>query len=86
MAKLEDLYSFVLEDTGPYDEYIITVAAHNGRGETLFLPLATHDGEDVPRLSELAQAIGKQQGKKVTLVKFTGRTDISVFNPSVNRV
>ena len=85
MAKLEGIYTFITEDTGADDEFIITLQANNFQGEDLWLPLTTHDEKDVPKLSEIAYGIGRLIGKKVTLVKFNNRVDLTAKRPEENK-
>jgi hypothetical protein len=78
MDKVREFYAFVVEDPGPQDEAVIVFKAANDRGEMLWLPLATWSKEAIDTLSDLARGVGKQQGKKVILVRFTGRADLKV--------
>ena len=76
MAKLEELYVFVMEGPLPEDEGIINFQAYNNMGEILWLPLATHRAEDLERFRPLAQGIGVLLNRNVKLVKITGREEV----------
>ena len=79
MSKIRELYVFIMEDTEPGDEALVCFSC-KGDDEEVWLPLGSPDKADVSRLSDLAQGIGKQLGKKITLVRFTGRADLKVVN------
>jgi hypothetical protein len=76
MAKLKELYVFVMEGPLPEDEGIINFQAYNNMDEILWLPLATHRAEDLERFRPLAQGIGAQLNRNIKLVKFTSREDL----------
>jgi len=74
MPRIEEMYAFVAEDTGPDDEGIIGMNTEMG-----WLPLVGADMARVDSLRPIAQGIGRQVGKKVTLVHFSNRDDLEVI-------
>ena len=81
MPRIEEMYAFVVEDTGPDDEGVIGIQSPPGDdGRTLWLPLVGADMARVESLRPIAQGIGHQLGKKVTLVHFSNREDLEVIN------
>ena len=80
MPRIEELYAFVCEDTGPDDEGVIGIQTGPGDdGQRLWLPLVGADMARVNSLRPIAQGIGRQIGKKVTLAHFDNRQDIEVI-------
>ena len=79
MPRIEEMYAFVAEDTGPDDEGVIGIQAISREHVPIWLPLVGADMARVNSLRELAQGIGRQVGKKVTLVHFSNREDLEVI-------
>lgn len=81
MPRIEKLYAFVVEDTGPDDEGVVAVQSLPGDdGLRLWLPLVGADMARVESLRPIACGIGNQIGKKVTLVQFSNRKELEVIN------
>lgn len=74
MPRIEEMYAFVAEDTGPDDEGIIGMNTDMG-----WMPLVGADMKRVESLRPIARGIGRQVGKKVTLVHFSNRDDLEVI-------
>lgn len=80
MPKIEQMYAFVCEDSGPDDEGVIAIQTPPGNdGTTLWLPLVGADMARVESLRSIAQGIGRQIGKTVKLVRFTNREDVEII-------
>lgn len=75
MPKIQEMYAFVVEDTGADDEGVIGIQSEEG-----WLPLVGADMARVESLKPIARGIGNQIGKKVKLVHFTNREDLGVIN------
>ena len=81
MPRIEEMYAFIAEESGPDDEGVIAIQSPPGDdGKTLWLPLVGADMARVESLRPIAQGIGHQLGKKVTLVHFSNREDLEVIN------
>ena len=72
MPKIDALYAYVAEDSGPDDEGVIA-AFING----IWFPLVGADIARMVSLQSYALETAKTTGKKVKLVKFTKREVIS---------
>ena len=68
MPKIEKIFAFVAEDTGPDDEGVVGMSV----GGTL-LPLIDADMDRVECLRQVAHNIGVHTGKKIKLLLFTQR-------------
>lgn len=80
MPRIEEMYAFIVEDSGPEDEGVIGIQSMEGdSGRRLWLPLVGADMARVNSLRPIAQGIGHQLGKKVTLVHFSNREDVEVI-------
>lgn len=80
MPRIEEMYAFVVEDSGPDDEGVIGIQTEPGDdGRRLWLPLVGADMSRVNSLRHIARGIGRQIGKRVTLVHFTNREDLEVI-------
>lgn len=80
MPRIEQMYAFIVEDSGPDDEGVIGIQTEPGAdGQRLWLPLVGADMTRVNSLRPIAQGIGRKLGKKVTLVHFSNRKDVEVI-------
>ena len=80
MPRIEEMYAFIAEDTGPDDEGIVGIQAISREHAPIWLPLVGADMARVDSLRPLAEGIGHQTGKKVTLVHFSNRRDLEIIN------
>ncbi len=71
MPKIEEMYAFVAEDTGPDDEGVVAMATGSG-----WLPMVGADMARAESLKSIARDISAQTGKKVKLLRFTQREDL----------
>ena len=80
VPRIEEMYAFIVEDSGPDDEGVIGIQTEPGAdGQRLWLPLVGADMTRVNSLRPIAQGIGRKLGKKVTLVHFSNREDVEVI-------
>lgn len=75
MPRIDEMYAFVSLDANG-DE---GVCAHFSPSYG-WMPLVGGDMSRVESIRPLAVNIAKQSGMKITLVKFTGRTEVEVIN------
>ncbi|KKM15091.1 hypothetical protein LCGC14_1699510 [marine sediment metagenome] len=71
MPRIEEMYAFVAEESGPDDEGIISLRA--GRH---WMPLVGADMARVESLKPIAKRIGVASGKKIKLIHFSNREDL----------
>lgn len=84
MPRIEEMYAFIVEDTGPDDEGVVAIQTGPGDdGRRLWLPLVGADMARVNSLRDIAEGIGREINKKVTLVHFSNRQDLEVITKGV---
>ena len=71
MPRIEEMFAFVAEDSGPDDEGVVGMATGSG-----WMPLVGADMARVESLKPIAQDIASQTGKKIKLIHFTNREDL----------
>ena len=71
MPRIEEMYAFVAEDSGPDDEGIVGMGTRAG-----WMPLVGADMARVESLKPIARNIAAQTGKKIKLLHFTHREDL----------
>ncbi len=71
MPRIEEMYAFVAEDTGPDDEGVV---AMNVGG--VMLPMVGANMARVESLRLIAKDITARTGKKIKLLHFTQREDL----------
>lgn len=71
MPRIDELYAFVAEDTGPNDEGIVGMGIGN-----VMLPLIGADMARAESLKPIARSISAKTGKKVKLLRFTCREEL----------
>jgi len=71
MPRIEEMYAFVAEDTGPDDEGIVDMSVGS-----VMLPLVGADMSQADSLRSMARNVSVQTGKKVRLIRFTQREDL----------
>ena len=74
MPRIESMYAFIAEDSGPDDEGVIGM--HTGAG---WVPLVAADMARVESLRPFAASIARTTRKPVKLVHFTQRQDIEII-------
>ncbi len=75
MPRIDKMYAFVMEDTGPDDEGIIGAMAPNS-GQ--WMPLVGGDMERMESLKPVAAAVARAAGKRLKLLVFDNRTEVSL--------
>lgn len=71
MPRIEEMFAFVAEDSGPDDEGI--VGMNMGAG---WMPLVGADMARVESLKPIARGIAMQTGKKIRLLHFSQREEL----------
>lgn len=71
MPRIEEMYAFVAEGSGPEDEGIIGMTTNSG-----WMPLVGADMARVESLKPIARNIGVATGKKIKILHFTQREDL----------
>ncbi len=71
MPRIDEMYAFIVEDTGPDDEGIVAT----NLGGTM-MPLVGADMKRVESLRPMAQHMSRFLGKPVKLIHFTNREDL----------
>ena len=66
MPRIESMYAFIVEDTGPDDEGVIGIQAISREHAPIWLPLVGADMARANSLRPIAQGIGHQLGKLIT--------------------
>lgn len=74
MPRIEQMYAFVAEDSGPDDEGLIGMNTPQG-----WMPLVGANLVRVESLKPIAKAIARQLGKPVKLLHFERRKEIEVI-------
>lgn len=83
MPKIDRLFAFVTEDTGPDDEGVISASAPvlGPFHAHMPMPLIGADDGRIESLRPVAQKIADATGKPVKLLSFTMRTEVAVLLP-----
>ena len=71
MPRIEEMYAFVAEDSGPDDEGLVGMNTVSG-----WMPLVGADMARVESLKPIAKNIAAQTGKKIKLLHFTQREEL----------
>lgn len=74
MPRIEEMYAFITEDTGPDDEGIIGMNTPQG-----WMPFVGADMARVESLRPLVLQIAKDLGKEVKLLHFTKREELEIL-------
>ena len=75
MPRIDCLYAFVAEDSGPDDEGIVGAKTIDG-----WMPLVGADMARVKSLRPLAEAIARQTGKTIKLLHFETRRELEIIS------
>lgn len=76
MPKIDAMYAFIAEDSGPDDEGITAHLTPMG-----WMPMVGADMERMDSIREVAQQIATAGGKPIRLVKFETRTELETIMP-----
>jgi len=71
MPRIEEMYAFVAEDTGPDDEGVVAMSIGN-----VMIPLVGADMARVDSLRPIAKEFAASTGKKIKLLRFTHREEL----------
>ncbi len=81
MGRINELWAFVAEDTGPDDEGVIATSVPMGGGRVAHLPLVGADAKRMVSLKGEAQAFADAMGKPVKLLMFSVRHEVETLMP-----
>lgn len=71
MPRIEEMYAFVAEDSGPEDEGLIGTKTEAG-----WMPLVGADMARIESLKPIARGIAAATGKKIKILRFTQREEL----------
>uniref|UniRef100_A0A6H1Z6A3 Uncharacterized protein n=1 Tax=viral metagenome TaxID=1070528 RepID=A0A6H1Z6A3_9ZZZZ len=71
MPRIEEMYAFVAEDSGPEDEGLVGMNTGDG-----WMPLVGADMARVESLKPIARGIAAATGKKIKIIHFTQREEL----------
>uniref|UniRef100_A0A6M3X503 Uncharacterized protein n=1 Tax=viral metagenome TaxID=1070528 RepID=A0A6M3X503_9ZZZZ len=71
MPRIEEMYAFVTEDSGPEDEGIVGMNLGFG-----WMPLVGADMARVESLKPIVRGIAAETGKRIKLLHFTHREEL----------
>ena len=71
MPRIEEIYAFVAEDSGPEDEGIVGMNTGDG-----WMPLVGADMARVESHKPIARGIAAATGKKIKILRFTQREEL----------
>lgn len=75
MPRINEMWAFIAEDSGPEDEGVIAMLGP----KNLMIPLVGSDLTRVESLRPHAMEIAKRLGKPVKLVHFTTRVEVETL-------
>ena len=81
MGKINELWAYVAEDTGPDDEGVIATSVTIHPGLIAHLPLVGADRDRMGSLRREAQALADGMGKPVKLLMFSVRHEVETLVP-----
>lgn len=79
MPRIDVMYAYVTEDTGPDDEGVIAAQL----GPSGWMPLVGADKERMEAMRHLAQRSADAQGKVVKLLEFSVRRQVEEIQPAI---
>ena len=71
MPRIEEMYAFVAEDSGPDDEGVVAMSVGG-----VMLPLIGADMTRVESLKPIVRDIAARTGRKIKLLHFTHREEL----------
>ena len=74
MPRIEEMYAFVAEESGPGDEGVVAMNTEFG-----WMPMVGADMARVASLRPIALGIAKSSGKRIKLLHFTKREELEVI-------
>lgn len=75
MPKIDEMFAFVVEDSGPDDEGIIGMNTVSG-----WMPLVGADMARVDSLRPIALGLARGMGKTIKLLHFTKREEVETID------
>ncbi|TET42665.1 MAG: hypothetical protein E3J66_03215 [Dehalococcoidia bacterium] len=74
MPRIEEMYAFVAEDSGPDDEGVVGFMADTG-----WMPMVGADMDRVESLKPIAEHIARTTSKRIKLLRFTNREELGLI-------
>ena len=71
MPRIEEMFAFVAEDSGPDDEGVVGMYTKNG-----WMPLVGADRARVESLRPIVRTIAVETGQRIKLLHFTHREEL----------
>ena len=78
MPRIEELYAYIAHEKGDPDDEGLTAMMIRG---DQWSPMVGADMERMMSLKPLAQGMATTTGQKITLVKFSVRTELETIEP-----
>jgi len=79
MPRIDEMYAFIAEDTGPDDEGIVGFTVGNN-----WIPMVGGDMARIESLKPIAALVSARTGQKIKIVKFTNREEIEEICPNID--
>jgi len=79
MPKIRALYAYLSHEKGDPDDEGVTAFMPGLSGQ--WMPMVGADKERMESLRPIAQGLANESGQKITLVKFSVRTDLETIEP-----
>jgi len=79
MPKIRALYAYLSHEKGDPDDEGVTAFMPELSGQ--WMPMVGADKERMESLRPIAQGLANESGQKITLVKFSFRSDIETIEP-----
>lgn len=82
MPKIEAMYAYITHEKGdPDDEGVTAFMPPSMRPMRQWMPMVGADEERMASLRPMAQELANATGQRITLVKFSVRTDLETIDP-----
>lgn len=75
MPRIDEMYAFIAEDSGPEDEGVIAMKMPGN----IWMPLVGADMKRMESLRPTARDISRNLGKPVRLIRFTNREELGLI-------
>lgn len=81
MPKIEEMYAYIAHEKDDPDDEGVTAFLQGHPLMRQWMPMVGADEKRMASLKPMAQSIANTTGQKVTLVKFSVRTDLETIGP-----
>lgn len=79
MPKIEVMYAYIAHEKGDPDKEGLTAFLPSPSGQ--WMPMVGADEERMASLKPMAQELANATGQRITLVKFSDRTELETIDP-----